>query len=100
MFYGRQTIFDSENFPVKALSPGIIIIIGVQAQTALRLVLLYVFESGILFERLPQLQECRRKHGYGKDSRLQPGWYGDERRYFSIIVPISAACLSSKEATT
>ncbi len=73
------------------LSPGVIIIMGVQTEPKLRFSVLEAYESQDLFSLLPKILELRVKYGFGEDSRLLPWFYGDERRFSSIVMKISEA---------
>ncbi len=73
-----------------ALEPGIVMIIGIQNEPNLLFRILDVFESDNVFELISNCVDMRKKWGFGLDSRILPWWYGDQDKFRSLIIKVSA----------
>ncbi len=81
-------------YPVAAgqeIKPGIIIIIGIQAEPNVQFCILETYESSDVFQLIEKMVDMRRAYGFGMDSRILPSWYGDQEKYQTLIMKSSEA---------
>jgi len=76
-------------YPTATL-PGCIIIIGVQ-NDPVKFKVLEAVEDKNVFNLLKDVIKFREKYGFGLDARLLPWWYGDEKKFQTLIVKASIA---------
>ena len=74
-----------------AEKPGIVIVIGLQNDQAVKFKVLDAWENSNVFELITRAVELRGKYGFGLDSRILPSWYGDQEKFQAIIVRVSEA---------
>ena len=70
--------------------PGIIIIIGLQNEPV-RFRVLETYEDANVFELIQKVIDLRVKYGFGLDSRILPGWFGDQEKFQTLIVKASTS---------
>jgi hypothetical protein len=81
-------------YPVAAgqeVKPGILIILGIQNEPAIKFKVLEAFESNNVFNLIAKMVEMRKEYGFGLDSRILPNWYGDQDKYQTLIMKASEA---------
>ena len=74
-----------------AEKPGIVLIIGVQNEPAVKFRVLETYEDANVFELISKTIDLRKKYGFGLDSRILPSWYGDQEKFQAIVMRVSEA---------
>jgi hypothetical protein len=71
------------------IKPGVLLIIGIQAEPVVKYTILESFETLDVFKLIEKMVTMRREYQFGKDSRILPSWYGDQEKYQTLIIKAS-----------